>query len=247
MKLCTPCQSCSFLSKEGGGCLLNLYCCTSDDNVTYAPGCCRFFTRTKFPDITTAVRHMKQAMSFDYSLVVCFDNKVHSLDDLRRVFRKSVKYTNIVVVDMSATSDPKELVELSRHCVANSCKYNVVIPTEPIVANDQLVRLAMPSITQNYFVVIDANEYIDIETHKSVVAETNQNSRFVRWDFGKIQGNTLIFSQASIRGVYITSFYREMMCGEERSFNSVVRELESDSGIGFIRQLIGPINTVDRT
>jgi SepF-like predicted cell division protein (DUF552 family) len=190
---------------------------------------------------------MKQAMSFDYSLVVCFDSNVHCLNDLNRVFRKSVKYTNVVVVDMSAMSDHKKLIELSKYCVANSCKYNVVIPTEPVVADDQLIRLAMPSITQSYFVVIDANEYIDIETHKSVVAETNQNSRFVRWDFGKIHGNTLIFSQTSIRGVYITSFYKEIMCGEEKSFNSVVRELEADSGISFIRQLVGPVNTVDRT
>lgn len=233
--LSTPCTACEFATTESRGCEAGQFC-VNDGNGMAAPGFCRLFGKAQ-PGVPQAsieerIQRARQRSSLAFDLVVWFDERRHTSEQLRRsVTQVHPHCRKLIVID---TTGSALRTRVAREVLAEQGvrrPYSLECPTDSTEDHHVAIDRAQRLIQAPYFLVLEAGRVIHgITAWADHIRDTD--SRVIHWYFPIVQGETVLTQPAGANGAWITAAYRQIGCSIARPAFNTLAIYESQGGCG---------------
>lgn len=240
----TGCEVCVFSKrdKDKACCTLNQLCVIKDGQV-YAPGFCRL-CRTQDWAQKQGTRDLKQLhekvageMSLLFDMLVFFDEKNNSIEDLERTLDSKwyVEYARkVIIVDTTGFGKRKNLALkyiLSKEHPVKTVVDSSVEHELSCDRSDTLKRISK-DVTSPFFLAIPAGGVIaHFDRFAKMIAKLR--SRVIYWSFPSFIGDTAIVPDNLSHGMFITQTYRTLVSNRDgKSFAERLKEEEATTEMG---------------
>lgn len=203
-----------------------------------APGFCRLFGRRKAEDDSSRLppderlQQARQRSALRFDLVVLFDERMHTQDQLHRSVSQHYPYCNkLIVVD---TTGNAVRTRVAREVLADEeiqGPYSLECLSESEESHQVATDWAQRLIQSPYFLVLEAGRVVNRISAWAMHIQ-NVNSRVIHWHFPILTGETLLTQPTGLDGAWITAAYRQMGGSMTRSIFEKMAGHEAQSGCG---------------
>jgi len=246
--IATNCMTCCFFNKykmQGTGCIAGQFCVTNNDK-TWAPGCCRMSRSKQWAKITSnndLIKAAREEISLRFSLLVLFNEHIHTLEDLQLTIG-TLWYqgwaTEIIVADTTGSKNRHGLSTNVFKSHTNKRKINDDIPplfldissdTESPDKMEETVRRISQKIHDKLFMVIPAGQkcfnILYLWKHIKLL-----QTRVLMWKLPIWVGDTPVSEINTPYGLYLTEPYKTVIQkNNDKSFRKQLAIEEEETGI----------------